>query len=215
MVAVVSDLKLTVLDGRRENRVVIDDVVVDRSVEQRPRELHVVVIIGCLLARRLARQETDDRIMHCHVDHVRPLAHQIARARDPVGERLVVTPVRLSPMRIGRGVFPGAGPGGIVQSVFVIQVGAKNVVGGKPTERLIRRAAPTAGVKGFGPDARSAVQTGDRCGNLGVVVVSPCDRSRAGVVETRSRKPALGAEVIDVTLALTVDILASPVVMTR
>ncbi len=117
-------------------------------------------------------------------------------------------------MRVGGRMFPGAGVRGVVEPVLVVEVGAISHPHRQPGEGLLRGAAPSTGMEGFIPDPGAVVQAGNGGRDLGVVVISPVDRPGSGVVVTRGGKPALGAEVVHIALALLVDVIASPVVVT-
>ena len=185
-VRLAADPQLAVAHARRGDAVVVEDVEVARQ----PVE-HAGPGVEPAHAARRCRGTAPPRggrprprpssrsaargrrgwIEHPHLTRVVAPRQRRAEPGDGAGERLVVPPVRLAPVRRGRRPFPPARARRVVGRVRVVEVRPRADPGQQPVERLLQRPAPARGVEGLDPHPRTVVVVGDRRVELGVAVV--------------------------------------------
>ena len=213
LISVSGGHQAAVLNCRSKNRLIVNNVIVNTRIIDETGHFHVAIVIKGAVIRLLSRQHADNGIMYRSINHMRSLRHQVTCACNKIRQGIVIDPVRLPPVRVRRGMFPRAGIGGIVKAMLVVQVRAKGHACRQPTQGLFCSAAPTTGVKSLIPDTLPPVKTRNGRRNFGVIVVAFLDRTLSGIIVTGSGKPALGAEIINIPLALFFYVVASPIVM--
>ena len=204
-VRLAADPQLAVAHARRGDAVVVEDVEVARQPIEHAgpgvEPAHApddVEVQRLRAAAGLARPVEPERgagrrgwIEHPHLTRVVAPRQRRAQPGDGAGERLVVPPVRLAPVRRGRRPFPPARTRRVVGRVRVVEVRPGADPGQQPVEGLLQRPAPARGVEGLDPHPRTVVVVGDRRVELGVAVVVGAGRA----------EPAVGAHVVAVDLA--------------
>ncbi len=152
--------------------------------------------------------------MDRNVGDRRTLRHHVTQPAGPIRDLLIVPPVRLTPVGIRSRVFPGPGPGGVVEAVFVVQVRSPGVIGGEPAKGLFGGSTPSGRMEPFQPDPWLIVKTSDGRGNLRVIVIPVGHPTFTPVVIPGRGKPALGPEIVDVRIGLALHAIPSPVIVT-